>query len=62
MNEKKFMVLIVEYDEKSEKVVKSVVDDMTKNISAQSGKAECVYEGAEEKYTLAVKKILNLAE
>ena len=60
MSEKKFMVLVVEYDRKNEKMVEKAVKD----LKAKEGvnKVGCHYQGTDESIVKAVKNNLANAE
>lgn len=62
MNERKCMILIVKYDEDSERKIEELIKSVEKPINAKYGKVLRAYQGSEEEIVSAVEKILQLAK
>jgi len=63
MNEKiKYMVLIIQYKEKSEETVEKLVKNITEPINTKYGEIRRVYQGSEERVISALESILSLVE
>ena len=62
MKEKKYMVLIVEYDERSEMEIEELIESIKARINSKYGKLLRAYEGPDEKIVSAVEKILKLTK
>ena len=59
---KQFIVMVVEYDEKSENKIKTLSESFINSLVSENSKGKIVYDGSEEKYVTALESILNLAE
>jgi hypothetical protein len=62
MDDKRFMVIILTYDEEDKDSVKVSVERMTAFVNSKKGKSEIVYEGEDERIVNALDKILNLTK
>ena len=59
MSEKKFMVLVLEYDLKQERIAEKALDELR---AKKAVKVSCHYQGSDERVVDAVKKNLANAE
>jgi hypothetical protein len=59
--EKKFRVLVIEYDKEKEEDIKRLVKDLEKKVIKQQGETHNIYEGSDERTISALGKILKLA-
>ncbi len=62
MSNKKFMVLVVQYDLMKEDAVEGILDTAKKQINALCGETQCVYKGSDEQIISALRKILKLTK
>lgn len=58
----KYMVLIIQYKEKDETVIKNLLKKSKEPINAEYGKVRCPYIGSDERIISALEKILGLTE
>jgi len=62
MKDKKYMILIVKYDESSEIEIEELIESIKARINGKYGKLLRAYKGPDEKIVSAVEKILKLTE
>jgi len=58
----KSMVIVVQYEERSEEDVESFIESITATIEAEHGKIRSVYKDLEEKIASSLEKILDLTK
>ena len=62
LSDKKFMILVVNYDPVKEAATEKILNTAKKQIGALSGEVRCVYQGSDEQIISALGKIMKLTE
>jgi hypothetical protein len=62
MDKNRFMVLVIKYPEKSEKNVKTLLENFTTSMDSKYGEAKLVYEGNDNRVIVALERVLKLTE
>lgn len=62
MANKNFAVFVVRYEQKNEKDVERLMNDVTERINTRYGEIRRVYSGSDERIISALEKVLNLTE
>jgi hypothetical protein len=62
MADMQYMVLIIQYEQDSQKTVEGLIKNLSKSIGANHGSIQRAYQGSEERIVSAVQKILKLTE
>jgi len=62
MDRKRYLVLIIEHKEESQKTVADLLEDMRRQIDPKYGKIRLVYEGSDNKIVTALERVLGLTK
>lgn len=62
MEQKRFLVLVIKYEEENEKNIKNLLEKMTASIDSKNGETKLIYEGYDERIVAVLESVLKLTE